>query len=61
MTLNSYKNEEKLVDFYFTYNIKLLLSKGRKRERERNLFENSLDALIRFKIQYCIEFPTNVR
>lgn len=57
MTLNSYKNEEKLVDFYFTYNIKLLLSKG----RERNLFENSLDALIRFKIQYCIEFPTNVR
>lgn len=44
MTLNSYKNEEKLVDFYFTYNIKLLLSKGRKRERERNLFKNSLDA-----------------
>lgn len=44
MTLNSYKNEEKLVDFYFTYNIKLLLSKERKRERERNLFENSLDA-----------------
>lgn len=28
------------MDFYFTYNIKLLLFE----ERERNLYENSLDA-----------------